>query len=285
MAPAAARTRPAWPAWTSVRASALRPDDQRRQRCLHHDRGYPRLDGCLVLLRRHLGRRRSLDGYLELRLRRPRHLDVGRNRPDERHLGRAGLRRPDRRDARLERLDERQGRLPREHPDVVRVAHQDVAPGRDCCRPCGVHLDVEPGTGCCRPDGGAAEACRKASQWRCHSRRCLRWRRRRKPGTPEVRASRSTCSPGVRRRCASRVRLLKNQRSPRRQVPMKQSPRVRVLLRRVQRQAWPPGDEVHPAWARSPPWGSRVPERVSWRPGRPHGPCERRVLPVSRTVP
>lgn len=60
-----------------------------------------------MLLRRHLGRRRSLDGYLELRLRRPRHLDVGRNRPDERHLGRAGLRRPDRRDARLERLDER----------------------------------------------------------------------------------------------------------------------------------------------------------------------------------
>jgi len=287
MAPAAARTRPAWHAWTSVRASALRPDGRRHQRCLHHVRGYPRPDGCLVLPRRRLGRRRRLDGCLGLRLLRQRHLDAGRSRPDERHPVRAGLRRQDHRDACLERLDERQRRLPpRERLDVVHGAHQDVEPGRGCFRPVGGAVRPrEAGTGCCRPDAGAAEACRKASRRKRHRRRCSAWQRRRRPGAPEARALRPTCSPGVRRRCVSRLRPAKTQRFPRRQVPMKRSPLVRVPLRRLLRRAWALRDAVRPAWVRSPPWGSRIPERVPWRRGRLHGPCERRGLPASRTVP
>ncbi len=276
MAPAAARTRPAWPAWTSVHASACHPDGRRHQRCLHRDHGYLRLDGCLVRL--HPDLRQSLDGCLELRLR---HLCAEQSRQDERHPERDGLRHPDRWDVRPERPDGRLGTPLRERPDVVHGAHLDVAPGRDCCRPdADAGRPREAGTGYCRPDGGAAGACRRASRRECHSRRCLRWQHRQTPGPPEVRTLRPTCWTGSRRRRSSRVRPLTNQ-----QVPRVRMPRVRVPLLRVQRPAWALGDEVRPAWVRSPPWGSRVPERDPSRSGRPLWPCERRVLPVSRTVP
>ncbi len=289
MAPAAARTRPAWPALTSVHALAFHPDGRRHLRCLHRDHGYPRRDGYLVRRGHHLvHRHQSLDVIQVLRLRL---LGAVRSRQDG-LLGLDGLRRqdrPDHRDVRREHSDVRQWLRLRGHQDVALGARQDVAPGRGCCRPdADVPRPHEAGTGCCRPDADADAAYRRAKRQAFRSRRCPRWKPRRRPGAPGVRVAWSgrTGSPCLH---SSRVRRTSSRRAPTRCVPtrcvpMGRWPRVRVLLLRVQRPLWALGDEARPAWARSLPWVSQAPERVPWRPGRPHGPCERRGLPVSRKV-
>ena len=175
MAPAAARTRPAWPAWTSVHALAFHLDDRRHLQCLHHDRGYRQLGGYQERLGHHLAHRhQSQDVSLGPRLRL---LGAVRSRRDG-PLELDGLRRQDhqdRLDVRQEHLDVRQ-----EHPLLVHLgaecgAHLDVAPGRGCCRPdAGAGRPREAGTGCCRQDADAAGACLKPTQRQRHLHRCLR---------------------------------------------------------------------------------------------------------------
>ena len=277
MAPAAARTRPAWPAWTSVPASALRPDDRRHLLCLHRDRGYRLLDGYLVRQRRHLAHRhQSPVVHRELRLRL---LGVVRILPDV-HPERGDLRRPGLQDVRLGHPDARRGHRLLGHLGVDHEAHRDGAPGRGCCRPYGVRLGAGPGTGCYRPDADAAWACRKATLRVRLPRWCLLRPHQQTSGTPALRMARHDRT-GSRCRRSSRVRLgWLPQVQNRRRQPVLSS---QVLHLRVQR--WALTGEVRPAWASSLPWVSRVPEPVPWRRGRPHGPCERRGLPVSRTVP
>lgn len=278
MAPAAVRTRPAWRAWTCVHALAFHPDDRRRRRCLHRDRGYLRRDGYLVRQRRHLGRHRRPDVSPGLR-QHP--LDAERSRLDDRQEP-DGQRRQEHRDAHLEHRDVRQGHRERARLGAAHAEHQDAAPGRGCFRQCAARLDAAPGRGCYRLDADAAVACLKANPRARHSSRCLLRQARQARKAPEVRSA-PLVPPGWSRGRSWRLHPMANQRA-RRRVPKARWPR-RVPLQRVQRPAWALGDEVHQASVRSLPWVSRVPERVPWRRGRPHGPCARRGLPVSRTVP
>lgn len=187
MAPAAVRTRPAWPAWTSVHALALHPDGRRLQRCLHRDHGYPLRDGYLVQL--HPDPHRSLGGCPEPRRHR---LGAVRSRPDGRHLERDGLRRLDHQDhldGRPERLAWRLGRLLLGHPDVAHAVRQDVVPGTDCCHPdAGAGHPREAGTGYCRQDAGAGGAYPTEPLLEPQSRRHSPLRRRRRPAVPAERA-------------------------------------------------------------------------------------------------
>gem|GEM_PF-3973509 len=280
MAPAAVRTRPAWPAWTSVHALAFHPDGRRHLRCHHHDRGYPRQDGYRARLR--LGRHRSLDGFPERHRR-----DAERTLRDGHQVRDAHLR--GRLDVRLEHQDARRDH-PWGHPDAAYEEHQDAVPGTGCYHPYAEHRDAVPGTGCYRPDADAAWAYRTAWALLHHPRRVPQVRRRVQRELPVLRAWLHPVRRGSQHRplrpvCWALKRQAKKPRVRPQAMPTRRRGLPRVRAPRRRRQAWVRADAVRPAWAHLPPWGSRVPERVPWRQGRPHGPYERRGLPVSRTVP
>jgi len=194
-------------------------------RCLRHDRGYPRRDGCLEQL--HLGHHRSLGGFLGHHRR-----DAERSRLDD-HLVPDALRlRRGRLDGHLELLDAHRG-----HPwarlDAANGVHQGEAPGRGYCHPCEARLDEAPGTGCCHPDADAAWAYRSVLALRCHPLRGPQARLRRVRKVPALRAllhperRDRTCRPLPPRVARKRKGLTRPRRALLRGRPQVRAPRLR----------------------------------------------------------